>query len=171
MCCTRLAEKYRTQKSPKIVIWAPSQPLSGYIFATKACIDNRKKNLLNSNTFSTCSDNYGELQPTSGWDLLVSLRYPCEFHWVSRLGSVTARHSGSGRQPNFAALNRGRHLCSAHGENQKWIGLEMAEILAIENFHITHTWEYVESEWLTAVSRLSCQYRGHVADMGRVIKK
>ena len=30
---------------------------------------------------------------------------------VKRLGSVTARHSSSGRQPNFAALNRGRHLC------------------------------------------------------------
>ena len=31
--------------------------LSGYIFATKACIDNRKKNLLNSNTSSTSSHN------------------------------------------------------------------------------------------------------------------
>ena len=31
---------------------------------------------------------------------------------VSRLGSVTARHYSSGRQPNFAALNRERHLYS-----------------------------------------------------------
>jgi len=31
--------------------------LSGYIFATKACIDNQKKNLLNSNTSSTCPVN------------------------------------------------------------------------------------------------------------------
>jgi len=31
------------KKSPKIAIWAPSQTLSGYIFATKARIDNRKK--------------------------------------------------------------------------------------------------------------------------------
>ena len=30
---------------------------SGYIFATKAHIDNRKKNLLSSNISSTCSDN------------------------------------------------------------------------------------------------------------------
>ena len=29
------------------------------------------------------------------------------------IGSVTARYSSSGRQPNFAALNRGRHLRSA----------------------------------------------------------
>jgi len=32
---------------------------------------------------------------------------------VSRIGNVTARHLSSGRQPNSAALNRGRHLCSA----------------------------------------------------------
>jgi len=31
------------KKSPKIAIWAPSHNLSGYIFATKARIDNRKK--------------------------------------------------------------------------------------------------------------------------------
>jgi len=31
--------------------------LSGYIFATKARIDNPKKNLLNSNIFSTCPYN------------------------------------------------------------------------------------------------------------------
>ena len=29
---------------------------------------------------------------------------------VAEIGSVTARHSSSGHQPNFAALNRGRHL-------------------------------------------------------------
>ena len=50
---------------------------------------------------------------TNGWDLLASLGHPCKFQRVSRLGSVTARHSSSGRQPNFAALNRGRHLYSA----------------------------------------------------------
>ena len=36
-----------------------------------------------------------------------------------RLGSVTARHSSSGHQPNFAALNRGRHLYSA-GQPSRW---------------------------------------------------
>jgi len=28
------------------------------------------------------------LQHTSGWDLLVNLRHPCEFQWVSRLASL-----------------------------------------------------------------------------------
>jgi len=32
---------------------------------------------------------------------------------VSYFGSVTARHSSTGREPNFAALNRERHLYSA----------------------------------------------------------
>jgi len=31
------------------------------------------------------------------------------------VGSITAQHCSSGRQPNFAALNRGRHLYSAGG--------------------------------------------------------
>ena len=55
---------------------------------------------------------YGELRPTNGWDRLVGLGHPIIFQRVSRLGSVTARQSSSGRQPYFAALNRGRHLCS-----------------------------------------------------------
>jgi len=34
-------------------------------------------------------------------------------------GSVTARHSSVGRQPNFVALNRGRHISSA-GRPSRW---------------------------------------------------
>ena len=56
---------------------------------------------------------YSELWPTNAWDRFGSLGHPCKFQPVSRLGSVTARHSSSGHQPNFAALNRGRHLYSA----------------------------------------------------------
>ena len=37
----------------------------------------------------------------------------------SYIGTVTAWHSSSGRQPNFAALNRGRHLYSA-GRPSGW---------------------------------------------------
>jgi len=65
------------------------------------------------------SSQYGQLRPTSGWDLLASLGHPTTFQWVSRLGSVTARHSSIGRQPIFAALNRGRHLYPA-GRLSRW---------------------------------------------------
>ena len=36
---------------------------------------------------------------------------------LSYFGSVTARHYSSGRQPNFAALSRGRHLT---GRPSRW---------------------------------------------------
>jgi len=39
----RLAETQDAKKSPKIAIWHHRTTLSGYIFATKACIDNQKK--------------------------------------------------------------------------------------------------------------------------------
>jgi len=49
--------KCRTQNRQKFAIWNRRTTLSGYIVATKACIDNRKKNLLNSNISSICSHN------------------------------------------------------------------------------------------------------------------
>jgi len=47
------------------------------------------------------------------------LGHPCKFQRVSLLGTVTAQHSSSGRQPIFAALNRGCHLYSA-GRISRW---------------------------------------------------
>jgi len=51
------------KKSPKIAISAPSHNLSGYIFATKARIDNRKKNLLSTNMSSTYHHNMANFGP------------------------------------------------------------------------------------------------------------
>jgi len=65
------------------------------------------------------SPQYGELQLTSGWDLLASLGHHSKFQRVSRLGSITAWHCSNGRQPNFTVLNRGRHLYSA-GRPSRW---------------------------------------------------
>jgi len=50
------------------------------------------------------------------------------FNGFSRLGSVSAWHSSSGSQPNFAALNRGRHLYSA-GRPSRWA---LAHILVVK---------------------------------------
>ena len=59
--CTRLVEK-STQKSPSR---HHRTTLSGHrpIFATKARIDNRRKNLLNSDTSSTCAHNMVNFGP------------------------------------------------------------------------------------------------------------
>ena len=114
-----------------------------------------EKNLLNSNTSSTCPD--GELRPPNGWDLLASLGHPCKFQWVSRLGSVTAWQSSSGRQPNFAALNRGRHLYSA-GRPSRWA---LAHILVFLVLFCDWFVEYIvchlEGKFLKKIIRILCK--------------
>ena len=52
MCCTRLSENTGRKKSP---FWHHRTTLQGYIFGTKA--STMGKNLLNSNSSSTCPDN------------------------------------------------------------------------------------------------------------------
>ena len=61
-----------------------------------------------------------------------SLGHPYTFQRVLRLGSATARHYSSGRQPNFPAFNRGRHLYST-GRPSRWA---LAHILAGFSFFI-----------------------------------
>jgi len=100
--------KCRTQKIAK----------SRHLGATKARIDNRKKNLLSSNTSSTCPDNMvnfgplaAEIDPVvwvttvnfNGFRVLVAL-----LHGTLVLGVNQT-----------AALNRGRHLYSA-GRPSRW---------------------------------------------------
>jgi len=69
MCGMQLAGNTGRKKSP---FWHHRATLSGYIFGTKACIDNQKKNLLNCNTFSTCPDNmvnFGPLTAEICWQV------------------------------------------------------------------------------------------------------
>jgi len=126
MCCTRLAEntgcKNDAKKSPS---GHHRTTLSGWIFATKACIDNWEKNLLGSNMSSTCTHNMANFGPLAAEIGFGSLGHPSKFQRLSRLGSVTARQSSSERQPNCGveqraqALNRGHHLCWA-GRPARW---------------------------------------------------
>ena len=87
ICWTRLAGNTGRKK------WRNKSPsahhrttLSGYIFATKACVDNRKKTL-KSNICSRCPHN----MPNCGWGPLASLGHPSKFQRVSRLGFVKAK--------------------------------------------------------------------------------
>ena len=129
MGCTRLAGNAGPKNLP-----SPHHrtTLSGYIFATKAHIDNRKK-LIKQQYFPHMFLQYGELTPTNGWYLMASLGHPSKFQRVSRLGSVTAWHSSSGRQPNFAALNRGRHLYSA-GRPSRWALAHILVFFCLANY-------------------------------------
>jgi len=124
--------KHRTQKSrPKSQSGHHHTTLSGYIFATKARIDNRKKRVKQQYVLHM-SPPYGELQPTSGWYRLTRLGHPSKFQMVSRLGSVTARHLVVGvSQTLGGALNRGRHLYSA-GRPSRWT---LTHISSFISFH------------------------------------
>jgi len=100
MRCARLAGNAGPKKSGH-----HRATLSGYIFATKARIDKWKK-WLNSDVSPTCPHNMVNFGLLSA-EICSRFEAPLQISTVSRLGSVTARHSSSGRQPNFAALNRG----------------------------------------------------------------
>jgi len=66
MCCTRLAENTGRKKVAKNRnLGTIAQLLSGYVFATKARIDNRKK-IFKQQYLLHMSSQYGELWPTSG---------------------------------------------------------------------------------------------------------
>jgi len=104
--------KCRTQKNAKN---SPSghhrTNFSGYIFATKTHIDNRKK-LLNSNVSPTCPHsmvNFGPLAAEICWR---DWGTPANFNGFRVLAALL-HGTSTGRQPNSAALNGGRQPYSA----------------------------------------------------------
>jgi len=97
MCCTRLAGNTGRKNDAKITICAPSRHtnLSGCIIANKACVDNRKKNLLNSNISSTRLHNAANFGPITAeigsgvWDThQISIGFTC---WPRYRGDVAHR--------------------------------------------------------------------------------
>ena len=112
-CCTRLADKCRTQKSP---FAHHRTTLSAYIFTTKACTDNRKKNFLSSYVSSRCSHNmvnFGLLAAEIG---PVVWGTPANFNGFHVLAALLHGSQVVGISQT-SALNRGRHLCSAGDHN------------------------------------------------------
>ena len=65
------------------------------------------------------SSQYGELRPTSGWDLLASLGHPSIFERVSRLGTALLHGTLVVGVSQTAVLNRGCHLYPA-GRPSRW---------------------------------------------------
>jgi len=133
MCCTRLLEIQDAKMTPKnrhlgtiVQLYRAESSQLRHV----STIRKKQQYLLNM------SAQYDELRPTSSWDLLASLGHPSKFQRVLHLGSVTARHSSSGRQPNFAALNRGRHLYSA-GQPSLWA---LAHILVVITSRVSRRW-------------------------------
>jgi len=105
----------RRQKSPS---GHHPTTLPGYIFAIEAHINNRKKNLLSTDTSSTWPHNMANFDPLTaeiGWPVWALLQISTGFaSWQRYCTASSSRH-----QPNFAALNRGRHLYLA-GQPSRW---------------------------------------------------
>jgi len=104
--------------------------LSGYIFATKACVDNRKK-MLSSNISSTCSHNIVNFGPLAAE--IVSLVWGTQgklnFNGFRVLLALLHGTLAVGVSQT-ATLNRRRHLYSA-GRPSRWA---FAHILVLHFF-------------------------------------
>jgi len=106
MSCTQLTENTERKKSPSR---RHRRTLSGCIFATKACVDNQKKCLLNSNISSTCPDNmvnFGPLAAEIGWRVWGT---PANFNWFHVLAALLQGTLVMGISQT-AALNSGCYL-------------------------------------------------------------
>ena len=123
-CCTRLDENTGPKKK-----LAKNRHL-GTIAQLCLAISSQLRNILTigkklvkqhccSNTSSTRPHNMANFGPLTRLRSVDQFGAPVQISTVSRLDGVTARHSSSGRQPNFAALDRGRHLYSA-GRPSRW---------------------------------------------------
>jgi len=126
-CCTALAANTGRKKSSKNCHLGTIAQLYRAISSQLRHISTIGKKLVKQQYLLHTFLQYGELWLTSSWDRTASLGHPCKFQWVSRLGSVTARYSSIGRQPNFAALTRECHLYSA-GRPSRWA---LAHILVL----------------------------------------
>ena len=77
-----------------------------------------EKNLLSSNISSTCAHNMVNFGPLAA-EIVSGVRAPQLLSTASASWQRYCTAWSSGRQPNFAALNRGRHLCLA-GRPSRW---------------------------------------------------
>ena len=125
-CCARLAENAGPKKAPKIGHLGTVTQLCRAISSQRRHVATVRKKFLCSNISSTCLHdmvNFGALAAEIGPVVWGTLQISTGFaSW-----QLAARHSSSGRQPNFAALNRERHLYSA-GRPSRWA---LAHILVI----------------------------------------
>jgi len=125
--------KYRMQKSRQKSLSGRHRPTSSAISLQLRHVSTIGKNLLSSNMSSTCPHNmvnFGPLVAVSGLGVWGTPANSTGF--ASWQHYCTA--SSSGHQPNFAALNRRRHLCSA-GQPSGWA---LAHILVHVNMLVKY---------------------------------
>jgi len=112
MCCTRLAENTGRKKVAKNRHLGTISQLCQAISSQLRHVSTIEKNLLSTNMSSTCPHNMVNFGPLMAE--IVSLvwgtpKISTGFASWQRCCMACS----SGHQPNFTALNTGRHLCSA----------------------------------------------------------
>jgi len=96
------------------------------MFTTKALIDNRKKKFVKQQYLQHMSSQY-DFGPLAAEIGLPVLGTPANFNGFRVLAALLHGTLVVGSQPNFAALNRGRHLRLA-GRPSRWA---LAHILVV----------------------------------------
>ena len=128
MCCSRLAENTGRKKVTKNRHLGTIAQLRRTISSQLRHVWTVEKNVLSSNTSSTCLYNIVNFGSLAAEIFSLVWGTPGNFNGFS-VGNVTARHCSSGRQPNFAALNRGRHLYLA-GRPSRWALAHISSFLS-----------------------------------------
>jgi len=108
MCCTRLAGNAGCKNDAKKLPYAHHRTtLSGYIFATKPRVDNRKKNLLSSNISPTCPYNMVDFGPLAAEIISLVWRTPANFNGVRVLAALL--HSQTRWTEGANCIRQGGH--------------------------------------------------------------
>jgi len=160
MCCTWLAEIQDAKMMQKIAIWAPSHNFVGLCLRNWGIYRQSEKYLLSSNISSTCPHNMvnfgllaAEIDRKFGATQLLST---ASASWPRYCTAVSSEH-----QPNFAAVNRERHLCSV-GPPSRWalvhilvslclisVNLKLAEICTFWMRCSCFATEWNKNDWET----------------------
>jgi len=143
--------KCRTQKSRQKSPSGHHRTTSpGYIFPTKACIDNRRKNLLSSNISSTYPHNMVNFGPLAAEIVSLVWGTPGNFNRFHILAALLHGTLVVGVSQT-AALNSGCHIYSA-GRPSRWALAHISSCL-YNHFAEFCRFSYLNKIWNSFVSK------------------
>ena len=116
MCCTQHGGNAGPKKSPQNRHLGTIAQICRAISSQLRHVSTIGKKAAKQQYLLHMSSQYGELRPTSGWDLLACLGTPANFNGFRALAALLHGTLGVSQA---AALNRGRHLYSA-GRPSRW---------------------------------------------------
>ena len=132
MCCMWLAENTGRKNDAKNRYLGTIPQLCRAISSQLRHVSTIGKKMLSSDISSTCPHNMVNFGPLAAEIVSVVWGTPATFNGLRVLAALLhGMYCSSGRQPNFAALNRGRHLRS-EGRPSRWA---LAHILVLRYFN------------------------------------